>query len=242
MQLQHNSGWRPGLSTPFTLVGLFLFLVDLLYLSKKLKTKSAKLKARLKSHILSAPHPRALFPPLGAKRAVASSSAGHMAGSTAHCRQIWTVLCVDLIDLQTRADTVKTAAYTFSHRKRAPLTCRLSQWKLGVSSKCCRMRLGVQTSTFMPVMRCASDTMSFPPITRPAEKECLQPTTRSTSNIWRASSRVGEMTSPPSPSKFPHWERKSFSSTYPALWQMSRRHISSAHADKRKSFSMHCGR
>eukprot|EP00965_Chrysotila_dentata_P112443 3717339-Pleurochrysis_carterae.AAC.3 len=58
---------------------------------------------------------------------------------------------------------------------------------------------GVAMRMFMPPMRSASSAASFPPMTRPADKSCFCPTTRSTSKICSASSRVGEITTAPSP-------------------------------------------
>ena len=92
-------------------------------------------------------------------------------------------------------------------------SCRLVASKPTVSSRCCSSRPGVATRTFIPRMRCASSWRSLPPMTSPADRSCCTPRVRSTSKIWRASSRVGETTSAPSPSAFDHRSRKSSSSS-----------------------------
>mmetsp|Transcript_7179 Transcript_7179/g.23388 ORF Transcript_7179/g.23388 Transcript_7179/m.23388 type:complete len:221 (-) Transcript_7179:36-698(-) len=78
----------------------------------------------------------------------------------------------------------------------------------GVSSKWCKTRPGVATRRHILPTRSFSASMSLlPPVTKPAEISCFDPTTRKTSKVCRASSRVGEMMRTPRPSDPDHFSR-----------------------------------
>lgn len=74
-----------------------------------------------------------------------------------------------------------------------------SQLIWAFSSMCCRRRPGVQTMILIPLMRFLSNATSLPPITKPHENPWWAPTALIVLNVWRASSRVGEMISAPRP-------------------------------------------
>ena len=79
-------------------------------------------------------------------------------------------------------------------------TFTLLALKSGDSSICCSSRPGVHTRIFITPTLLASCCTSLPPMRRPADRSCCSPTTRSSSNICMANSRVGEMMMAPNPS------------------------------------------
>ena len=88
---------------------------------------------------------------------------------------------------------------------------KLSQLKLTVSSKCCNNRPGVATRMFIWSRWSLSCLMFFPPMINPNENSWNFEMCRMTSNTWRASSLVGTITRPPSPSRTVHFSLYSFS-------------------------------
>mmetsp|Transcript_3266 Transcript_3266/g.13137 ORF Transcript_3266/g.13137 Transcript_3266/m.13137 type:complete len:260 (+) Transcript_3266:2103-2882(+) len=92
-------------------------------------------------------------------------------------------------------------------------TLSVTQSNRGVSSMCCNSRPGVATSRFILFTVSFSSLTFLPPISRPALSVWYDPASTSCLKICIASSRVGAMTSPPSPSCLPHFCRNKISSS-----------------------------